>query len=524
MVLTSFFLFYLISGVAANQDCFCFLGDVNRASSLSNGVPCPSSPLIVPISDPIEYLNIRNALETLEEQIQSTKNSLNISAVSSILVYDQQIVWFQNLGYADPFNQVPSTSDTGYRIGSLTKIFTALMLFVMRDKGIISLDDEVESYEPKLSNIRNMYQFNTTKKFTFRQLASHTAGLPDEASCQPPEWTCNDSEVYEYINNLTLILPMYSQPSYSNFGFAILGQVLAKIWAEYKQLEYLDTNSVYEDFIVSEILTPWQMERTGFNFSDEVKEFMATGFYQDGSVAPLYNTGYDTPNGQMYSTANDLAKFMMLMFRDNRPEDSSTQILDGTTIREMQLPIFVNDDGKTAWSTPWEMIHLDNQWLRTKLGNVDGYSAHIALAPKLKLGLVVLASLDGIDASTMTIPNMYELTEAFTCTLAFLQQNPPLPDNIKDYLGTFGNGGSTVIFSIKNGKFIARFSDGSKAQLIWIEESTFMMRDSSKLSSCMTRAFDALDGELAQFSLESPAMSVEFPGYQFLNILWKRIS
>lgn len=216
-------------------------------------------------------------------------------------------VWTKSYGYLDPWKKIPSDADTIYRIGSVTKVFTNLMMMQLRDQGKMQLDEEVERYEPRFARIQNAYGFKTNKKITFRQLASHTSGLPPEASCSPPESTCTEQEAYDYLSNLTLILPQYTHPSYSNFGFSILGQVLTKI----------ANTSVgpitYEDYVFQNIINPLGMNGTGFEMNPAIKKRLAIGFYQNGQVAPFTTTGFNTPNGQMYSSTRDLAKLMGLM-------------------------------------------------------------------------------------------------------------------------------------------------------------------------------------------------------------------
>jgi len=74
-----------------------------------------------------------------------------------------------------------------------------------------------------------------------------------------------------------------------------------------------------------------------------------------------------------------------MQFRDNHKADQKGQILDGVTIRELLLPTFVWGDDASAWGLPWETVYIDGHWIRTKLGGIDGYSSHIALAEGLKV-------------------------------------------------------------------------------------------------------------------------------------------
>lgn len=194
----------------------------------------------------------------------------------------------------------------------------------------------------------------------------------------------------------------------------------------------------------------------------------------------------------------------------------------------MQLPIFVNDDGNSAWGLPWEMVRINGHWVRTKGGAVDGYSVHIAFIPKLRLGLSVFTSLDGIDPSTVTIPNLYNLAQSFTCALSENQANPPSPPNPQGFVGVFQNSGSQfqVEYDPNQAVLIGTFDGTQKVLLEWIDTLRFRLHSLNLLQSCMSVGFSVIEGELAVFEFAKDGKtisSLSFPGYQFLNTTWTKI-
>ena len=117
-------------------------------------------------------------------------------------------------------------SNTGFRIGSISKVFTSLQTLILRDQGHIkSLDDDITEYFPEFK-IQNPFQ--TKRGITFAQLMSHMSGLPRNAPCLGIfETGCNisDATMNEHIASLQLMYPPGTQPSYSNLGFGLLGKV-----------------------------------------------------------------------------------------------------------------------------------------------------------------------------------------------------------------------------------------------------------------------------------------------------------
>ena len=169
----------------------------------------------------------------------------------------------------------PPTGDTAFRVGSITKLFTALMLFQMRDEGLVkSADSDVASYNTRFSIKSN---FQTARSVTFKQLASHMSGLSRESPCAgifDTGCTATYDEIYQRLAESELMLPPGLQPSYSNLGFALLG----------RSLEVID-GPTWEDQVQKRILGPLGMKHSGTIITDDVKKFLAVGYYPDGSVA-----------------------------------------------------------------------------------------------------------------------------------------------------------------------------------------------------------------------------------------------
>jgi CubicO group peptidase (beta-lactamase class C family) len=117
-------------------------------------------------------MEILDDLALIEMYLESEQESQNIPGLSAGIVYDQEILWAKGFGYANLEERIPATIGTLYRIGSVTKIFTAVMLMQLRDKGHLQLDDPVARYLPEFTRLR------TDIPITFRHLVSHTSGLP----------------------------------------------------------------------------------------------------------------------------------------------------------------------------------------------------------------------------------------------------------------------------------------------------------------------------------------------------------
>ena len=185
--------------------------------------------------------------------------------------------------HADPSRGAP-TAHTGFRIGSITKSFTALLALMLRDsKQLRSLDDDITEYLPEGFSIIN--PFETDQRITIRQLMSHMSGLPREVPCENMFVTgCNISyeEIYRNLASLKLIIyPPGQQPAYSNLGFALLGRIVENI-----------TNERWEDYIKKKIFDPLGMTTSGNTFTSEDIKNLALGYYPNGTQAGKMNNDY----------------------------------------------------------------------------------------------------------------------------------------------------------------------------------------------------------------------------------------
>ena len=179
--------------------------------------------------------------------------------------------------HADPSRGAPN-ANTGFRIGSVTKSLTALMMLMLRDsKKLRSLDDDITEYLPEFSIIN---PFNSNRGITIRQLLSHMSGLPQETPCSNSSIIiltgCDLSykDIYKNLASLELMYPPGQQPVYSNLGFALLGRVVEKI-----------TNDTWEHSIKKMVFDPLGMTTSGNTFTpDDIKK-LALGYYENKTQA-----------------------------------------------------------------------------------------------------------------------------------------------------------------------------------------------------------------------------------------------
>src|SRR5215467_10417551 len=109
---------------------------------------------VAPAQEPVSALDrndpeIRATLAKIESDVEKAIQEKKIPGLSIAIVFNQQVLLSKGFGFADLEKKVPATAATVYRIGSITKLFTALMLMQLRDAGKLNLDDPIEKYVPE---------------------------------------------------------------------------------------------------------------------------------------------------------------------------------------------------------------------------------------------------------------------------------------------------------------------------------------------------------------------------------------
>lgn len=167
---------------------------------------------------------LRAVLSEIESDIEKIRQDKKIAGLSVTIEYDQDVLFSKGFGFADLDKKVPADSATVYRVGSVTKLFTALMLMQLRDAGTLNLDDPIEKYLPEFK-IKS--RFPDARPATFRQVVAHYSGLPREPPMQieyeNPDKFPTVEEQLTSLKDVEMILPPMSQFAYSNLGYNIMG-------------------------------------------------------------------------------------------------------------------------------------------------------------------------------------------------------------------------------------------------------------------------------------------------------------
>ncbi|MEX2116709.1 MAG: serine hydrolase domain-containing protein [Bacteroidota bacterium] len=341
-----------------------------------------------PISENTE---IATNLKLMELWIEAQRAYQNLPGLSVALVHDQDLIYAHGFGFANIEDEKPATTQTMYRVASITKTFTATAVMQLRDQGKLQLDDPIERYLPWF-RIKN--RFPNAPAITVRHLLTHTSGLPRESAY--PYWTDykfpSRSEMIKALEQQETVFPTETRFKYSNLGMVLAGEIIAEI-----------SGIPYSEYVAKNILEPLGMSSTTVYFQDKDRDRLAVGYgrrLEDGSrkEIPFLNVRAIAASANLTSTVEDLAKFVSLQFREGHVVFGS-QILRGSTLKEMHRVQWLNPNWNGGWGLGFDVARKEEKTVVGHGGWIGGYRSQLSFLPEDKIAVIVLTNADDADAN-----------------------------------------------------------------------------------------------------------------------------
>lgn len=289
-----------------------------------------------------------------------------------------RIIAYGTRGLAD---RTPVDGNTVYDLGSVTKVFTGLLLADMAQRREVALGDPAQEYFPPDRVKLPTYGGSLV---TLADLATHTSGLPfrptnlvsKDSHNQYAGYTLDD--LYAFLSACKLNRAPGSRYEYSNVGFALLGLALST-----------RANMDYADLLRTRITTPLGMQDTRILPTDDMQRREALPY--DYNLRPAQHSdmvGALESAGALRSTANDLLK-LLDGFLGIRTSQLSPAMGAMTMLRR---PGGMRPS--TSIAIAWNIYDDGPREIVWKNGNVDGYRAFVGYDAKARLGIVALANAE----------------------------------------------------------------------------------------------------------------------------------
>ncbi len=303
-----------------------------------------------------------------------------IGSITAAVFVGDEVTWSRSFGVTDRNTRRPAGPRSIYRTGSISKSVTAVLMMLLVQDGVLALDDLVAGVLPEVEELTDAKPGQAP--LTFRHLASHTGGLIREpevegaASGPIRGW---ESKILESTPATRYQTAPGEAYSYSNIGYGILGLALSRA-----------ARRPFMELVEERIFEPLGMSSSTFVVGSSLRRRLAAGYLnRNGEIDADFparehaGRGYKVPNGGVYSTVGDLARFaagvtgaLELLNQDTRAAMLSIQTPE-SEVQGYGLGFSIRRDG-------------DGTWWASHGGSVAGYNAHLLFQPESQLGVVLL--------------------------------------------------------------------------------------------------------------------------------------
>lgn len=289
---------------------------------------------------------------------------------SILIAREGKVIVNKGYGMANFELEVPNTPQTKFRLGSITKPFTAMAIMLLQERGKLSLQDSICKY---VADCPAGWQ-----TITIHHLLSHTSGL------------AKHDKAGDYLKTAMMPMPLPQliesfkhKPAdfkpgekfdYNNNGYILLGYVIEKV-----------SGQSYEVFLRENIFAPLRMADTGYDNHDPVVKNRAAGYRKEDGK--LLNAAYTDPSqpfsaGALYSTTGDLLLLDQALY--------DGKFLSPKTIETLFTPVLGN------YGYGWFLMKQSNRRAIMHPGGVPGFSAMITRFPESKVLIVLLSNMDNM--------------------------------------------------------------------------------------------------------------------------------
>src|SRR5262245_11481458 len=290
---------------------------------------------------------------------------------SALVARDGKVIFGKGYGMANIEWDIPNTPQTKFRLGSITKQFTAASILLLQERGKLGVQDHVCKYITECPK--------AWEPITIHHLLTHTSGIPSYTDVKSPEefrklslTQVTPAGFVDSFKGKPLEFPVGEKMKYNNSGYFILGHIIEKV-----------SGKSYEAFLQENIFTPLKMANTGYDTHDRILKNRATGYSKKNNA--IVNSDYldmtvPYAAGSLYSTTEDLFAWNEALFSDK---------LLSARSREAMMTA---DKNNYAYGLGVNQQH--NRKLVGHGGGINGFSTYLARFPEEKVTVVVLRNAD----------------------------------------------------------------------------------------------------------------------------------
>ncbi len=369
---------------------------------------------------------------------------------SALVARGDQVVFEASRGWANAEWKIPHTPGTKFRLGSVTKQFTAAAILLLEEQGKLSIEDPISKFIPNAPA--------TWQPVTIHQLLNHTGGIPNFTELS--DYASNKlsplspAEVMARMADQPLTAPPGHEFRYSNTGYILLGWIVE-----------IASGTPYPTFLRDHVFGPLGMKESGYDSSSTVLPERAAGYVNGPNGlqnAPYIDMHIPGGAGGLYSTTHDLVLWTNGLF--------GGRLISAASLAKMTTP------GKENYGFGIAISHENGPKAYVHNGGIEGFNSFLAYYPDPKLTVVVLQNVNG-DPSGLA-QELTKLALGKSVTLASERKAIDVPSAVLErYTGVYQVSPElTNTVRLKNGQLTTQLTGQPAFPLYPESQTTFYLR------------------------------------------------
>jgi len=352
--------------------------------------------------------SIVSTLEKMDDILVEAMNEYTLPGLAVGIVRRGELVYVKGLGYADIEERTPVEAETVFRIGSISKTFTAIGVMQLYEQGRLQLDDPVNDY---LKTYRVQHRDPNAPPVTIRHLLTHTSGIGEVRdvfdlvkpvgglSAKPDDPVVPLGEYYGGV----LRPEVYpgEKIAYANHAFATLGQLVEDV-----------SGQPFGEYMVEHVFEPLGMHTTDYFLSDRVEADLADAYqFKKGSFEPVKFLRIEVPGaGSIFSTLNDMAKYVAALM--NKGANQYGRVVKPETFDLMVTPQLHSDPRLGFdFGLYFVLTHYGDHRIIWHNGGWPGFVSAMYVAPDDQLGVLVFTNTASPAPDLIAIDVLHRLLD-----------------------------------------------------------------------------------------------------------------
>lgn len=376
---------------------------------------------------------------------------MNQFSGSILIAKNNQIVLNKGYGYSSYGFEIKNNQHTKFRIGSLTKGFTAVAILQLEEKGLLDINDKLQKYLP---------DYPRGNDITIKHLLTSTSGIFNHTEFEDFNknrrvYECSLMETIETFKNKDLKFNPGEKFDYSNSNYILLGLIIEQV-----------SKMSYEDYVKQNIFEPLEMNHSGFENPNTVIKNFANGYRVDNDKienANYRNMSNAHASGALYSTISDLYLWDRALY---------TEKLISNESKSKMFTEF-----KSNYGFGWGIVNVFNHKMIAHSGEIDGFTSNISRFVEDDVTIIILSNF---EQTPINLINRDLIAIVFNekYTIPEVVKTIQLSDNtLKLYTGEYKlQEGFVFSISFNDNKLYCQPTRQQKLELSPISESEFILK------------------------------------------------